>query len=745
MSADLNADRRHHDTGKFAATFFFSPGAPDKREERLHAHELAERIRNTTQKRKDLLPWLKLARFGGLRTDKGSLRHDGNVIAITGIEGDYDGEQMSFEVAEDVLNTISIHALLYTSPSHTENAPRWRVLCPLSREYSPDRRDDFMARLNGAFGGIFSRESWALSQSYYFGAVNKNPPHRVAVIEGVCVDLADNLDEGAVGRPRKPKPNGSNGQHHLWMPQQDSGSKRVAGLTESLLNRVRTAPDGNKHHTLRDVARALGGYLHLTDWTEAQAIDQLIAALPTTVCDWDGARCTAEWGVREGLKSPLGLEDRPQYRNGHRPAPPPNEPSQERELQHPTNDGSTNISTTVSKHRRSHSNVLALVTHINTNTVWSDALSFNLLTENYEVCMPFPPQDRAKGPSRPLRDPHDILTATMYFQANGFPKATKNLTWDALAAAAHQCAYHPARDYLSGLRWDGIDRVGELFRQYFNAELPDEARQQERDRQLAYLEHISTGFMVGAVARVMDPGCKQDHVPVVVGRERSLKSTAIRELCPNVDWFSDDISTNLIDRDTKESLAGKWIIELAEIPHIRRETERMKAFFSRRIDRYRSAYGKANQDHPRQCVFVGTSNDLEFVDVTGNRRFWPFRIIGLIDIAAIVTDRDQLWAEALTLYRRGVHWWLAPNIETIAAEQQASFVETDIWEDLIASWISRHPTPFTMEHLFAIDTGFTPYREASAVSKADQMRAGRCLTKLGMGKRQQTIDGKRSI
>jgi predicted P-loop ATPase len=344
-----------------------------------------------------------------------------------------------------------------------------------------------------------------------------------------------------------------------------------------------------------------------------------------------------------------------------------------------------------------------------------------------------------------LRDPQDILTATMHFQANGFPKASKNLAWDALAVAAHQCAYHPVRDYLNGLQWNGTERIGKLFRQYFNAELPDAAKLQQYDRHVSYLEHISTGFMVGAVARVMDPGCKHDHVPVVVGRERSLKSTAILALCPDDDWFSDDISTNLIDRDTKESLAGKWIIELAEIPHIRHETERMKAFFSRRVDRYRSAYGKANQDHPRQCVFIGTSNDLEFVDVTGNRRFWPFRITGLIDIAAIVADRDQLWAEAVTLYRQGVHWWLAPNIETIAAEQQAGFVEADIWDNLIAAWLKNRPGPFTMEDLFAKDTGITPYREASAVPRAEQMRAGRCLSKLGLGKRQRTIDGRRAI
>jgi hypothetical protein len=394
--------------------------------------------------------------------------------------------------------------------------------------------------------------------------------------------------------------------------------------------------------------------------------------------------------------------------------------------------------------RRRSVNVLALVTHINSTPAWEGTLRLNLLTEGYEACPPFPPQDGiAKGPLRGLRDPQDTLVATMYFQANGFAKAGKRLVWDALAAAAYQHPYHPIRNYLDGLKWDGTARVGRLFQQYFNAELPETER--ARDRHVAYLEHISTGFMVGAVARVTDPGCKHDQVPVVVGPERSFKSTAIRMLSHDPAWFTDDLSPNLIERDTKESLAGKWIVELSEIPHIGREAERVKAFFSRTTDRYRAAYGMASQDHPRQCVFIGTSNDLEFVSVTGNRRFWPFRIAGSIDIAAIKADRDQLWAEAVVLFRQGVRWWLPPTIEAIASEQQASFVETDILEDVIARWIGLHPEAFTLEMLFAAGTGITPYREAAAVPKAEQMRAARCLTKLGHRKQQKTIAGKRAV
>ena len=283
------------------------------------------------------------------------------------------------------------------------------------------------------------------------------------------------------------------------------------------------------------------------------------AALPSSVEDWETARKTAAQAVALGATQPLKLEDRPNPRgNSHRSGEGQNtdaaqsEPSAEWERQHPANEDGA-----AKPRRRARTiNILALVTHINTTAAWDGALRFNLLTENYEICPPFPPQEGTKGSPQPLRDPHDILLAAMYFQANGFAKAGQGVVWDAIAAVAHEHSYHPVRDYLTRLRWDGVDRVGSLFRQYFNAELPGEP--QVRDRSIAYLEHISIGCMVGAVARVMVPGCKHDHVPVVVGRlQGMLKSTAIRTLCPDPAWFTDNISPDLVDRDTKESLRGK--------------------------------------------------------------------------------------------------------------------------------------------------------------------------------------------
>ena len=146
-------------------------------------------------------------------------------------------------------------------------------------------------------------------------------------------------------------------------------------------------------------------------------------------------------------------------------------------------------------------------------------------------------------------------------------------------------------------------------------------------------------------------------------------------------------------------------------------------------------------DWPRQNVFIGTSNDLEFIDVTGNRRFWPVEIAGSIDITRIVADRDQLWAEAVHLYRTGFRWWLPPNIERIAAEQQAQFAEEDIWTGLLAGWIARRgrpEAPFTLAQAMTECLGFP---DAKLIPKQDQNRAAACLKSLGFRRRKKRAGG----
>ena len=187
-------------------TFFTDYAARLKREEAIAPHELARRIEEMVAPEKARLPWLKLARFGTVRSEKNSLRHDANVLAISGVEADYDGGEIGFDAAVGIAGKAGLAGIIYTSPGHTVDAPRWRVLCPTSRELKPSDRDRMMARLNGLYGGIFADESFTLSQSYYYGHLAGSRDHRVEMLDGACIDLLDDLDLIARG-----KPNGSAG------------------------------------------------------------------------------------------------------------------------------------------------------------------------------------------------------------------------------------------------------------------------------------------------------------------------------------------------------------------------------------------------------------------------------------------------------------------------------------------------------------------------------------------------------
>jgi hypothetical protein len=186
---------------QFTITYFRSFGAGMKTEQKSTLADLANLIKTTAAPAKAELPWLKLAAFGDKRTEKGSLRHDGNVKWISGIEADYDAAQMPFDEAVGLLEYHCIMGLLYTSPSHQEAKPRWRILCPFELGRQPDKRAYYLARLNGAFGGIFSHESWTLSQAYYFGNIDGQSPARTAQIYGHTLDQLDDLDATAITRP----------------------------------------------------------------------------------------------------------------------------------------------------------------------------------------------------------------------------------------------------------------------------------------------------------------------------------------------------------------------------------------------------------------------------------------------------------------------------------------------------------------------------------------------------------------
>lgn len=226
-------------------------------------------------------------------------------------------------------------------------------------------------------------------------------------------------------------------------------------------------------------------------------------------------------------------------------------------------------------------------------------MRFNRFAGCVEVAAPFPPRPgQTIGAYRACRDPADTLETMICVQGDGF-SVGKNTVFDALFLAATRHACHPVRDYLDSLKWDGEERIGRLFLDYIPGIRPDPKHDPERhDRVTAYLENIGFCFMISAVARVFQPGCKVDTLPLLVSPQNFNKSKALAAFVPTKDWFSDDVPVNVVDKDAKQALDGKWIVELAEFPQIRRDVDHVKAFFSRSTDRYRPPYGRVTGDWP---------------------------------------------------------------------------------------------------------------------------------------------------
>lgn len=166
--------------------------------------DVAAAIPSRTATRKDGLPLIKLGRFGTAKSRKGSLRHNANLQAIDGIEGDHDAGTMSVEQARECLEVAGLAGLIYTTPSHRPGKPRWRVLCPLSRSHVPADREALCARLNGALEGALQAESFALSQTYFYGRVEGAAVPDVVLVDGRELDLADELNAGALAKDGKP-------------------------------------------------------------------------------------------------------------------------------------------------------------------------------------------------------------------------------------------------------------------------------------------------------------------------------------------------------------------------------------------------------------------------------------------------------------------------------------------------------------------------------------------------------------
>jgi len=307
-----------------------------------------------------------------------------------------------------------------------------------------------------------------------------------------------------------------------------------------------------------------------------------------------------------------------------------------------------------------------------------EVLAYNELSNNVQARTPWP---WPHGPAGDVTDAVDLLLGDYLTDQYGLPSISRAALTEAIQTVAHKRRFHPIREYLQGLVWDGTSRIDKWLL-YALGETPDS----RRPAMVEYLQVVGRCWLLGMVNRVMDPGCKFDYCPVLEGAGGLRKSTLV-EVLAGKQYFSDTPFEVGRGKEGQEQVQGLWLYEIAELTHFNKaEVGAIKAFISSKADRYRVAYGATVSNFPRQCLLVGTTNENTYLrDRTGNRRFWPIPVRNVINTEWVAKYRDQLLAEAFALYGQGAAYTPTPEQERrlFVPMQENRLVETAVLSELL--------------------------------------------------------------
>lgn len=306
----------------------------------------------------------------------------------------------------------------------------------------------------------------------------------------------------------------------------------------------------------------------------------------------------------------------------------------------------------------------------------------------------------------------DEMEAVMWLEARHMTPKASGLN-GVIQTVARRNKFDRLREYLEGLEWDGKPRVTRFASDYLGCAGN-------------YAPIISERWLISSVARGLKPGCKMDTMPILEGPQGALKSSAVKSLYGE-EFFTDGLS-DISTKDAKMEMQGVWCIEAAEMFRLTLAgVDEVKKFLTQQNDRFRPPYGRTLIDAPRRCVLVGTINP-EGVgylrDATGARRFWPLAV-GRIDHDAIERDRDQLWAEAVQMFKLGTPWWVQDDEQAIVKVEQERRGDVDVWAAVIAPLLKTRTSISQLDVLQALDI---PKKDADLRHTG---RIGRIMMRLG--------------
>lgn len=362
------------------------------------------------------------------------------------------------------------------------------------------------------------------------------------------------------------------------------------------------------------------------------------------------------------------------------------------------------------------SNVYQILAH---RPEWCGVVAYNEFSLCIEKRRP-PPFD--EGAAGEWESTDDSRTAMWLAQLNpdwAFTPSSDTVA-EAIEVLGRANAWHPVREWLHGLKWDGTKRLQSWLTAYLGVKpaTPNEVE---------YVRRVSKWWLMGAVKRVMEPGCKFDFCLVLEGPQGKGKSTALAIL--GGEWFG-DTDLDLAHKDSMSALRGKLVYEIAELGALARsEEKRQKSFLSRRVDEYRPVYGRREIKAPRQVIFGGSTNEHEWnKDPTGGRRFWPVECSEEFDLEGLRSVREQLFAEAFLCVMAGHR--LHPTSKEqkeLFDPQQLKIEQQDSLIDALHDWVFTRTSMFSMA-----DAAFDGLKlDASKLTRDLQTRLGTALRKLG--------------
>ncbi|WP_171134869.1 virulence-associated E family protein [Ruegeria sp. HKCCD7221] len=357
---------------------------------------------------------------------------------------------------------------------------------------------------------------------------------------------------------------------------------------------------------------------------------------------------------------------------------------------------------------------------------WKGCIVYDRFSRQYVLLKPIA-GSRQPATSFPREfEDRDIVSAVSWFNRNGFPKASEKIVKATLFAHADGFTINPLEDYMNNLQWDGTERLSTWAIRYMGVQ------------DSTYVRAVSRLTLISAVARAMKPGCKVDTVTVFEGTQGAKKSTAIEVLCPRSEWFGDNLphlAGN--EKEASQYLPGHFLIELSELKATKAETEKVKAFITRKVEDFRRPYKPNYGKEPRMNIFIGTTNKDDYLtDPTGNRRWLPLRCEDEIDISGLAEIKHQLWAEAVAAFKSGERWWLVDDMEAVAQKQQSMRMQDEPWLELIAEYVKGLDQVSPTQVLNGA-IQLTPER----MDYRATVRAGECLQRLGWVRKGQISSG----